>query len=153
MLLCSLAFSAILVLAPSKTADGFSWINLFALAGFVLTVLMNLFCTVVVIQQMYLVNRISTSGSMGFEMAKSLYLNDIYVVVRHMAISAFFRSIPLFVMSSVLLVYDEINPKNQAPIIAGLICIPMVLVMTFMFYVHHKQRVIFHEKLYKMQVF
>jgi len=155
MLLCSLAFSAILVLAPSDGARGFSLLKLIALIGMLLTVCMNLFCTVVVIQQMYLINRIATSGAMGFEMAKSLYLSKTYVMIRHVGISMFYRSIPLFVLTLAILVWEEVCPETggRAPISAIIICSGMGIVMFTMLYVHYIQRTVFHEKLMKMQAF
>jgi len=156
MLLCTLAFSAVLVLAPSaakQTTKRESWINLAALIGMLLTMCMNLFCTVVVIQQNYLVNRIGTSGAMGFEMSKSLYLNRTFVTLRHVAISCFYRSIPLFIVSTALFVWQQVSPQGDAVLSGCIITTLMVLLTLLLFYVHRKHKVIFHEKLNKMQVY
>jgi len=154
MLLCSLAFSAILTLVPAQHGEkGFSVLKLAALVGNVTTVCLNLFCTVVVIQQMYLINRIATSGAMGFEMAKSLYLSKTYVMIRHVGISCFYRSIPLFVMTLAVMVWEQVCPRNDAPISAIIICTLLILVTCLMLYVHYLQRTVFHDKLKKMQAF
>jgi len=154
MLLCSLAFSAILTLVPAQRGEkGFSILKLAALVGNVTTVCLNLFCTVVVIQQMYLINRIATSGAMGFEMAKSLYLSKTYVMIRHVGISCFYRSIPLFVMTLAVMVWEQVCPRNDAPISAIIICTLLILVTCLMLYVHYLQRTVFHDKLKKMQAF
>jgi len=152
MLLCTLAFSAVLVLTPGH-GRAFSYFNLFALCGMLATTCMNLFCTVVVIQQSYLVNRISTSGAMGFEMAKSLYLNRSYVTLRHLAISCFFKSIPGFVIATALMVWDDVCPEGSITTTGILVSVIMTFASFTMFYVHRKQKVIFHEKLQRMQVY
>jgi hypothetical protein len=154
MLLCTLAFSAILVDTPRDEMEEVSRaVTFISLAGMLVTMCLNLFCTVVVIQQMYVVNRISTSGSMGFEMAKSLYLNRTYVTLRHFAITAFFKSIPIFVMSTAALVWVTSEKNGGSTVSRAILCVPMRIVTALMFYVHKKQKVIFQEKLMKMQTY
>jgi len=152
MLLCSLAFSAVLATAPGLH-DKFNWLKLVGQVGMLITVCLNLFCTVVVIQQMYLVNRIATSGSMGFEMSKSLYLSKTYVTIRHLGISCFYKSIPLFLGSTAVMVWDQVSPRNNALICAMVLVVGLGFVMALTCYVHFLQRTVFHEKLQKMQQF
>lgn len=150
MLLCTLAFAAVLVLAPT-TKGRFCWKNLIALVGNLVVLCLNLFCVVVVIQQKYLVNRIATSGSMGFEMSKSLYLNKSFVSLRHLAISGFFNSLPIFILASAFQVWHMVSPRGHHLMSALVTCVPLLLVALLFWYVHHKQKVIFDEKLLKLQ--
>lgn len=166
MLLTTLAFSAVLVLVPSEKEDlhlcsekkdctrKINLPKLLALIGMLLTVCLNLFCSVVIIQQMYLVNRIATSGAMGFEMAKSLYLSKTYVTVRHIGIACFDRSIPLFVGSTAMMVWEQIiADRTDAWVYAIIVCGVMALAMFLMFYVHYWQRIVFFNKLKAMQAY
>lgn len=159
MLLTTLAFSAVLVLVPSDKNDmthdhTLNIPKLIALIGMLLTVCLNLFCSVVIIQQMYLVNRIATSGAMGFEMAKSLYLSKTYVTVRHIGIACFDRSIPLFVGSTAMMVWEQISSDRTDAMVYAIIVVGVMFVVTLlMFYVHHWQRRVFQNKLRAMQAY
>merc|ERR1712151_514699 len=109
--------------------------------------MLNLFCTVVVIQQTYLTNRLATGSSLGFEMAKSMYLNNTFVALRHLATSCFYRSIPVFLASTALMLHGHIWCATQNIFTGLIICGPMLLMTVAMFLVHSKQKRIFVEKL------
>jgi hypothetical protein len=156
MLLCTLAWSAAITLRPYK--DGkfypFTWVGL---AGEMMTMGMNLFAVAILIHQAYLVRRILTGSYMGFEMGKALYMHHDYVALRHLAVRSFFWSVPVFVFSTMCVVWDVIQP-NLTRIQRGcrvipltIICVPLAIMTFVMFHVHAKQSRVFREKMNKVQ--
>merc|ERR1712232_1438072 len=98
------------------------WCYMAASYGFIVVLTMNLFCVVVLSQQMYILGRIMTSGALGFEMAKSLFMNSTVTRLRHVAVKSFEYSVPLFLVSSSAMVYQEINPSGDKRPEAILVC-------------------------------
>jgi hypothetical protein len=152
MLLTTLAFQPLTVLKPEKF-DMSGVITTLALLMYLGCMIANLFCTVVIIQQAYLINRLATSGSLGFEMAKSLYLTKNFTALRHVAIWFFFMSIPMFIMATALMVWEVLVRKQGAVVIGGAITIVMIILALVIHRVHAKQRAIFHEKLTQMSFY
>jgi hypothetical protein len=61
---------------------------------------------VVITQQKYQIMRLATSGASGFEIAKSYYLNENIIKLRHVGVKCFTLSLPLFTVAIGLVVFD-----------------------------------------------
>jgi len=88
-----------------------NWVKYAGLVGMVTVFLLNLFCVLVITQQYYQVFRLMTAGPMGFEIAKSYYLNVNIATMRHMATQSFFRSIPIFTFSIGCMIFEKLGRK------------------------------------------
>lgn len=153
-LMSTLAFTAIAIVKPTTGASetdragSFSYCNLLALAGLCVTMCLNLFTVVVLTHQMYIVGRMLTAGPLGFEMGKSLYLNKTITILRHLAVQAFFRSIPVFLLSVASMVYQMVCPYGEwhQRVMGGILAFVLVTSGIFTWHVYGKQRAIFREK-------
>lgn len=113
-----------------------------------MTLIVNMFTIVVLSHQMYTVGRLLTAGPMGFEIGKSLYLNSDITTLRHLAVIAFFRSIPLFLFSVAVMVYQMVNPLGDYffRILGGCVAALFVVAGIFITSVFLQQRAVFKEK-------
>uniref|UniRef100_A0A7S1AST3 Uncharacterized protein n=1 Tax=Noctiluca scintillans TaxID=2966 RepID=A0A7S1AST3_NOCSC len=138
-LLASLAWSAVLSVTP-QDGDVWSWLEFLALLLFVLVTALNLFCVVILTQQLYLVSRLAAAGSMGFELGVILFLNPNYTLARHFAISSFEAGLPIFVVAMSLMVYQFINPFGDKRPVAILAVILLWALSAVMFFVRFIQK-------------
>jgi len=115
VLMLNLAIGQVFQLMPGmnmKTSGGIACIIGFCLMCSVFVA--NLCAVVIFSQQLYMTYRLETSGSSGFEMAKSFYLNPNVVTMRHWAAKCFLHyGIPVFVASISCLVFSNMMEHNN----------------------------------------
>jgi len=87
----------------------------FGLVLMTCTFILNLFAVIIIMQQIFQVYRLSTSSAMGFDFAKSYYLNPNITVLRHTAVKSFFFSLPIFIMAMACKVFTHLNEKSDNP--------------------------------------
>jgi len=118
-----------------------------ALMGFMIMAsvfLMNLFTVVVLVQQLFLTYRLLTAGPLGFEVAKSYYLNPNIVSMRHTAVKFFYSSLPLFVASSCFMVFQQFDVSGSWPL-AVPICVLLAFASVVFYLVNRIHSQVFKE--------
>lgn len=142
VLMVNLAIGQIFVLMPGENLKSPGGIA--NLVGFCLMLTVfgaNLIAVVIFAQQLYMTYRLETSGSTGFEMAKSFYLNPNVVAMRHLAAKCFLNyGIPVFVGSTSCMVYAHFFASHCYKL-AIPVCAMIFLAtfgLAFMNHVHHR---------------
>lgn len=158
-LLASLAGTALLwVQTPDQPQR-----EVFAVVLFVAIFCANLFCLTVLTTQNYQVWKLITCSPFGFEIAKTYYLDDAVMTLRHIGTYMFFWSIPLLSLAVAFVVWHRLCPAandSEAAIFGGIknapaclpksfrtvICVILVLSAVLLARVNQRQRGIFKEK-------
>mmetsp|Transcript_60031 Transcript_60031/g.130198 ORF Transcript_60031/g.130198 Transcript_60031/m.130198 type:complete len:239 (+) Transcript_60031:43-759(+) len=139
VLVASVSCSTLIVMEEKKE----SWTEYVGLVGMTVVFVMNLFCVLVITQQYYQIFRLMTAGPTGFEISKSYYLNKNVATLRHMSTNAFFKSIPIFVGSIGIMVFQKLRTR-------WLVSIPVLVVIltvaVLLHIVNRKHASIFYEK-------
>merc|ERR1719201_2422359 len=76
----------------------------------------NVIATYVGVAQVYHAYRLETAGPTGFEMATSYYLNPNIVSWRHIAIKGMLHSLPLFLISTGLMIQVNFDRAAEQPV-------------------------------------
>lgn len=111
-----------------------------------LTFLFNLFALVVLLQQIFQVYRLMTSSSIGFDFAKSYYLNPNITKLRHIAVKAFFTSLPMLISAMALKSFTHLAYKQKQLIMGIVVGSLMGLWALFVMYTNHVHSKIFKDK-------
>eukprot|EP00746_Dinoflagellata_sp_MGD_P050881 gnl/MRDRNA2_/MRDRNA2_227407_c0_seq1.p1 gnl/MRDRNA2_/MRDRNA2_227407_c0~~gnl/MRDRNA2_/MRDRNA2_227407_c0_seq1.p1 ORF type:complete len:142 (-),score=17.96 gnl/MRDRNA2_/MRDRNA2_227407_c0_seq1:28-453(-) len=111
-----------------------------------LTFLFNLFALVVLLQQIFQVYRLMTSSSIGFDFAKSYYLNPNITKMRHLAVKAFFASLPMLIFSMALKTFTHLAYKQDRLVFGIVLSVFMALFALFIMYTNHVHSTIFKDK-------
>jgi len=106
---------------------------------------MNLFTVIVLIQQLFQTFRLLTTGPIGFEIAKSYYLNSNIVAMRHLGVRCLLFSLPLFVGACLCMVYKSFGGRKHLAYSLP-VCILLVIFAFIMAYLRWKHSAIFHER-------
>uniref|UniRef100_A0A7S1B1J1 Uncharacterized protein n=1 Tax=Noctiluca scintillans TaxID=2966 RepID=A0A7S1B1J1_NOCSC len=150
-LLASLAFSAVPSLEDydsESEALGWELLNVSVIYSMTFVVLLNLFCVIVLAQQMYLLTRVMTYGvgGNGPDMALILYKDPTFATLRHAGTSAFFVSIPLFVVAALLMVYEQVANYGAHAIVAAFVALLIVVFFGALLLVCQWQERIFYHR-------
>lgn len=104
---------------------------------------MNLFCVLVITKQYYQIFRLMTSGPTGFEIAKSYYLNQNIMTMRHVATGGFFYSIPMFIIAIACMIWTKLEHRYSMSVP---MCVIEIAAAVYIFFVLKKHSQIFREK-------
>lgn len=87
------------------------------LAFFMMAVVfvMNLSAAIIILQQLFHMQRLSTAGATGFEHSRSYYLNLNVLKLRHFAARLFFASFPLYLFCVGLAIYIKGGGREKLP--------------------------------------
>jgi hypothetical protein len=124
--------------------------SIVALVGFsmmCIVFVLNVIATMVFGVQFYYVYRLMTSGQLGFDSAKSFYLNPRMMKWRKVSVMGLTMGMPLFVMSvgCMLVVKMDQDQNHQRKIACGLLVV-FVLFAAFVLHIARDHRDVFKEK-------
>lgn len=151
-LISTLSWAAAAVIKPLDASDKWSWLNVMALVAMTIVTLLDLFCVVCLTQQMYYLGRLVSGGPFGLDIAMSLFGDKNFASLRHIAVSSFFVSVPMFMLGTTPMVYQQICPLGEKRYLAipTVFCmVAMTLVLLLIVKLQHK---IFEEVAWKMKV-
>merc|ERR1711879_16999 len=105
--------------------------------------ILNIFAVLVITQQYYQIHRIQTAGALGFDMAKSYYLNENILKLRHAAVQGFFAGLPIYVLAVGVSAFGKMEGDKPytARGILGALCFSALV----LFLVIRTQRMVFHD--------
>jgi hypothetical protein len=128
-LLASLACSVCLTVFTGVKL-GERWAALCGTTLLTIAFVLNMICLVVITQQKYQVMRLATSGAAGFESAKSYYLNENIVKLRHVGVKCFTVSLSLFTISVGMISFDLLwhYARYFAVIILTITCVAGLII-------------------------
>jgi len=110
-----------------------------------LVFIFDLFTVIVIVQQLFQTFRLLTSGPIGYEIAKSYYLNPTIVAMRHLGVRSFLTSLPLFVGASFCMVYKSFGEQKHLAYSLP-ICVILVIAAFLLWYLRWKHAAIFAER-------
>lgn len=97
----------------SLSAEEMGALQYAGLVMMVMTFLLNLLALVILLQQIFQAYRLMTSSAIGFDFAKSYYMNQNITKMRHLAVKCFFFSQPLLIASMAIKAYINLAFKHH----------------------------------------
>mmetsp|Transcript_169555 Transcript_169555/g.544448 ORF Transcript_169555/g.544448 Transcript_169555/m.544448 type:complete len:252 (-) Transcript_169555:86-841(-) len=148
ILLVNLAIGQTFVLmqggASLKTREGI--LDIVGLCLMLAVFLSNFLAVVVFSLQLYMTVRLETAGPTGFEMAKSFYLNQNMVTMRHLSVKSFVSfGIPVFLCSTCCTVLSSFAKEGHLRL-AIPVCIVIVAVALLVVYMNRLHSRVFMER-------
>jgi len=127
-----------------------SCVALFGFALMCIVFLLNVVATVVFGVQFYYVYRLMTAGQVGFESARSFYLDQDMVWWRHLSVKGLIWGMPLFVMSVgcllVIKVHNRLYRVN-AVLVVGMVALFLGFAV-FVYKIARSNEILFRAKYY-----
>merc|ERR1719265_2835050 len=107
------------------------------------TFMFNLFALVVLLQQIFQTYRLMTSSSIGHDFAKSYYLNPNITKMRHLAVKAFFVSVPMLITAMGVKAFTHLAYKQDELIFGIIVCSVMGTMALIVVCTNHVHAAIF----------
>lgn len=79
----------------------------------VISFLCDIFCVIVIVQQLFHITRLATAGPHGFELAQAYYLNPNVVTLRQFAVRLYFTSVPLYICSTAFSIVVKLGQEYE----------------------------------------
>lgn len=106
----------------------------------------DLFCVIVIVQQLFHITRLVTAGPHGFELAQAYYLNHNVVSLRQFAVRMYFISVPVFMCSTAYSIVVKLGQHTEQYMYSVPVASVMGIVGILVYVIIEKHRRLFLEK-------